>query len=488
MLTRDAANLELKKVVKKINPAGVYLDEDNDFYLDELLRVLPQYQTPVVQRQPLAPLNPAEISEPEEKAEENPAPPAEAEAPLTSEEIETNKKLTLLRDRLRNILASELSKRLSKSFCDEVFALQILLARISPVNKSGPTKFLDVVEYDDIEGMYDENKSPDTLPVFFSDGTAMSRSSAQAYFGKLGCYNKERQLKDINNNVLSARDIKSIKDQHVTIIPRPSSEALYAHNNDMTAGMILGYKIGIAVSITVWLMALFSVPALPVFSLAALLVGVVAAVYSGNNMNPLTGFVLGFGFVTFVGGLVNVVLTPVLAITSAFNLHAAIGIESLFNSLIIPYLVPALVLGAATVSSYTNNSPLARTILRWVTLAIILPISACVRVGKWIENNFPRLFPGSAVPANDGNNVDNPPANDGAAPAPGSSHLLMHQRGIADLVEPRNDYAEEDLAYDGSAIEIVTDVPSSSEAPALAVQPSLSTVPAHDEERNYFSP
>jgi hypothetical protein len=243
MLSLTLANQELKDAIEQLTRHPWANDQaDTIDYIDHLLSILPF---------------------------------REQASAVTSVPQTTANKLSLLRHRLTYILDNEKSLRLDKTACDAIFNIQLALARAYPFN----------AEYENEEEEEEEQQEAWSDPfssgkltrdmedvVILSNTPALSKAMAEQRYdpnkGSSSGYDKHNHPKDMNNVLLSAREIKSLIKQGIAI-------NVNARKTSKTLGGSIGLFIGNCISGVFFTALIFLAVLAPmIFFAAALTTGI----------------------------------------------------------------------------------------------------------------------------------------------------------------------------------------------------------------------
>jgi hypothetical protein len=481
MLSRAQIDDELKAFIKIFNSNWIETDgsSSTDSYLDELILAMQVYSAPgrtaevkvalEAKAEPLStPANqndqPSEI-----QLASIPDAPAETKVEVSSPRFidkSTEDKIEVLRNHLRNVLASESRRAVIKEFYDHVFDLQITLAHAFPVNQCGNESITDPITLEDIE-------YKDLDPVMFSNGQVVPRAGVQAFYSTHGCYDKNQKLKDLNVSLISQREIESLKRQHITIIP-PSSFIERFVGADyriiVSYGTAIGALVGLIVSITALLIFMMACPLMPIIDLFSIAVGILSYLNRGSG-RPIHAFLAGAYAVYVFVGIASLAFPPLLGLLASMSIINSAGVvaaTNLFQSIIIPYVVPAVMLAVGIITSYVKQIPLARAFGKILSNVFATPIYVCAYIGDGIDKAIRKIRDLLHSPAHPAQ-PDAP--NDAASviatvsiSSPRSSNALMSSMGVnaTGSHDPQIDH-ELVVSSDSSAVASSTPAPAPSE-------------------------
>jgi hypothetical protein len=315
------------------------------------------------------------------------------------------KRLELLRRRLRNIIAAETSE--NKLLCDKAFQLQMILARGFPVNS-------DV----DIITQYEFKKN--SKLVFLSNGTVFIKSSAQDYFSR-SISRSGNDYIDLNRESLSQRELASLTAQGIegfsVYALKPSSLPEW--------GKYIGNILGTVITLALFLFVIFATglfpPLLtfPMVVLAGFSLFASASLESSDMLRiyaPIAG-------ITLIAALISLVFPPVLALIAATSLitsSTAAAVVTFVNTTGLGLIMPALMAGVALARhlrfpEISFNDALFK-ILNYPHVVIQ---TVCAKVGKGIGKGIQRIA-----------NYFNPPRDELLIPANNAVAVDIHSHAF----------------------------------------------------------
>jgi hypothetical protein len=245
------------------------------------------------------------------------------------------KRLELLRRRLRNILAAETLA--TTLLCDKAFELQVLLARGFPVNNA------DIITLDEFQ-------KNDKL-IFLSSGTVFEKASAENFFNKALSRDGDGRYIDLNRDRLSDRELASLAEQGLerfsSLIDEEIRSTYYGRGKKI--GRILGSVI--AISLFAFLLVSSTVLFPPLLTLPLCVIAACALFASSDSepSNLMRMYGAGAGVAIFAA-LVSLIFPPVMALFAASALissSAAAAAVSFVGTVGVSFIMPALMIGAA---------------------------------------------------------------------------------------------------------------------------------------------
>ncbi len=257
--------------------------------------------------------------------------PAADPVPASYDNTE-EQRLALLRRRLRNIMAAE--SPAIKVLCDRAFELQMLLARGFPLNHA------DIITLEDFE--------KDEALIFLSSGTVISKASAENYFSKSHSRDNDGNYVDLNNTVLSSRELASLHAQQLKALSsydEITPTSYYSH------GKLFGRRLAYAITITAFVCLLWSGIFPPLLALPLCII-TASALYASEDMESsslmrMYGAAAG---VTIFAALITVLFPPLaglLAAASLISTGAAAAAVSFVMTVGTATILPALMFGVA---------------------------------------------------------------------------------------------------------------------------------------------
>jgi hypothetical protein len=392
LLSREALTTKLKDAIITFAPMWHGEDISLEYYLDELLDLL-----------------------------------SDDEIPLDTDNLPAatplEQKIIILRRQLNKILTLEYTEHFDKPFCDRIFDLQILLARAFPTN----TKIDENTWEDPLHSDMHFNFTTSDL-IAFSNGVILPTELAQQYYDNDTGYDQSGRPRDINNKVLSIRELKSLENQGIVIdlLRQPKT------NWTSTIGTLAGNIIGMGLAIA----GAFFFPPLPILYGTAFGLGFLAYAYNDNSLGDFKGFLAGYGIIFLFGGLLSVGFPPLLTLLvakSVISAAAAATIGTFVKTVALPYLFPAITLAIGIAKSYLSNESLALSFYKIVDAFFHkIPVAICTWIADKVNKIYRSCVPTASQTTRQNQNVDAPTTAEAAQQ--GNSTTLIASMGITPAI------------------------------------------------------
>jgi hypothetical protein len=224
----------------------------------------------------------------------------------------------------------------NENYYDMIFALKITLAK-------GFVDFIpDTFEQEDIV----DNNTP---LVFFSNGTAHLKQSAEKFYQHRSCYNEAGEYLNFTGQPLSKREIISLQKQGVRFIQEPSSAEKF--------GKKLGKMLGILIASLVCGGSFIVLPInLIIVSAVSGCISLVSAVFSPGRSyaHAFVAGAIAASLILAVGCLAFPPLAALLVAAGAISSGAAASAFTVFTSMVLPF-VPAAMIAAGIIIKYVTG-------------------------------------------------------------------------------------------------------------------------------------